>query len=263
MLFALPGCVSGVSNYAARQGMTVTEVDGTNFTHLAVQRPSASASGRLHVYIEGDGIPWIGTRSSADPTPRNTLTLRLAASDAGNVLYLGRPCYFKAAKNEECHPRYWTSHRYSAEIVDSMAAAIVNSRQDAYSEIVLIGYSGGGVLAALLESEVPGVVAVVTVAANLDVGAWAEHHGYDPLTGSLDPIKTPKTSAIRHFQYVGGRDAVVPPELSVGYAASHPGVELIEVPEFDHKCCWEEIWPAVLDRLEADLAIATTHSESR
>ncbi len=248
---AAASCSStGITGYAARHDLHLREIEGDGFTHLVAGRRSDATNGRLHIYIEGDGVPWSGNYPSADPTPENRLAMRLAAEDPNDLVYVGRPCYFGVQTDPAvCHPRYWTSHRYGPEVVRSMAAAIEKLRMPEHEELVLIGYSGGGVLAALLESEVKGVVAVVTVAANLDIDAWAAFHGYDPLTGSLNPTNEARDARIPHLQYVGSKDRVVPPSTSVTYARSQPGVELIEIAAFDHRCCWRRIWPEVLESI--------------
>ena len=139
-----------------------------------------------------------------------------------------------------------------------MAAAIEQLRSPSYPDVVLIGHSGGGVLAELLESEVDGVIGVITVAANLDVDAWARHHGYDSLDGSINPMTQPRSGDIPHLQYIGVDDDVVPPVTAEEYARSHAGVELIERPGFGHVCCWERVWPEILrdasDRFAGALA---------
>jgi pimeloyl-ACP methyl ester carboxylesterase len=246
-LLAFAACSSiSTLDYASRNGMQVDEVDGDGFKHLAIYRASPQTGARLHVYLEGDGIPWVGNRSSRDPTPRNTLALRLAAADQNDVLYLGRPCYFGMSGRAECHPKYWTSHRYGESVLQSMAAAIETAREPKHEQVLLVGHSGGGTLAALLESRVAGVAGVISIAANLDVEQWARFHHYDPLLGSLNPIVERKDAEIPHLQLVGGRDDNVPTDLSIRYAQAKPNVELVVIDDYDHVCCWEEEWPTIL-----------------
>jgi pimeloyl-ACP methyl ester carboxylesterase len=247
-LFAAPACAPySITDYAARHEMTVRQLEGDGFEHLVVERPAASSSGSLHIYIEGDGIPWAGNLPSADPTPRDMLAIRLMDADHGTVAYVGRPCYFGMdASSGRCHPSLWTSQRYGAEVVRSMAAVIAQLRSPSYADVVLIGHSGGGVLAVLLESEVEGVKGVITVGANLDTDAWTRHHGYDPLDGSINPMTQSRNGDIPHLQYIGVDDDIVPPATAAAYASLHPGVELIEKPGFGHVCCWERAWPEIL-----------------
>jgi hypothetical protein len=247
-LFATTACAPySITDYAARHEMTVRQLEGAGFEHLVVERPAVDPSGPLHIYIEGDGMPWAGNLPSADPTPRDTLALRLMDADHGNVAYVGRPCYFGMdALSGRCNQSLWTSQRYGAEVVHSMAAVIAQLLSPSHPGVVLIGHSGGGVLAVLLESEVEGVKGVITVGANLDTDAWTRYHGYDPLEGSINPMTQSRNGAALHLQYIGGDDDVVPPATVRAYAGAHSGVVLIEKPGFSHVCCWERAWPEIL-----------------
>ena len=120
------------------------------------------------------------------------------------------------------------------------------------TSIVLIGHSGGGVLAALLESRVDDVTGVISIGANLDIDAWTELHEYDQLTGSLNPIAQAKQENIPHLQLVGGRDAKVPLEISKHYSELKSNVNLVVYRDFDHVCCWEKEWPAILAKFSGE-----------
>ena len=133
-----------------------------------------------------------------------------------------------------------------------MAAAIARIRQPRHTSIVLIGHSGGGVLAALLESRVDDVVGVISIGANLDIDRWTELHEYDPLSGSLNPIAQTKEENIPHLQLVGGRDTKVPLEISSHYSQLKSNVNLVVYRDFDHVCCWEKEWPAILAKFSAE-----------
>ena len=246
-IISLGGCAApGVAEIAVRGGMTITEADGTAYRHLVVRRLGTPPRTTLHVYIEGDGIPWAGNYPSADPTPVNALALRLAAQDPHDVAYIGRPCYFGRSETPPCHPKDWTSHRYGEPIVASMAAAIESVREPHHTTVVLIGHSGGGVLAALLESRVNGVVGVISIGANLDIDAWTDFHGYDRLVGSLNPIAQKRPPGIPHTQLVGARDRNVPEAITREYERRMSDVDRIVYGDFDHVCCWERVWPEIL-----------------
>jgi hypothetical protein len=243
---------------AARLGFDKQVVRGDGFDHVVYQRAGEldRSSGRLHVYLEGDGTPWrTRTEASQDPTPRNPLTLRLMAQDDAPALYLGRPCYFGLARSSGCHPGLWTHRRYGPKVVDSMAAAL--SRLLApipETELWLIGYSGGGTLAMLLAERFPQTSAIITVAGNLDVGRWTDHHKYTPLVGSLDPARRPPLRGVKQVHFVGGRDSTVPPKITRAFVGRQGvNVFLIEYAEFDHRCCWESVWPILLDRSDSIL----------
>jgi pimeloyl-ACP methyl ester carboxylesterase len=207
----------------------------------------------VHVYVDGDGTPWEAGRPAADPTPRDTLVLELMRLDESPSLYLGRPCYHGLAGDPACTPALWTGRRYSEAVVASMAAAlsrVLTAR--AIERVAWIGYSGGGALAVLLAPRVAGTVAVVTVAANLDIDAWTAHHGYLRLAGSLNPASEPALP--RHLyarHYVGGRDPIVPLHVVAGGSVDPAG--MVVIPEFDHICCWRRLWSSIL----ADLVRAT------
>ncbi len=253
-LVCAAGCAPlSVTDFAAEHQMTVRHVEGNGFSHVVIQRLGSPTGSRLDVYIEGDGIPWRGNFPSADPTPRNTLALRLASLDPNDIAYVGRPCYFGFANADACHPRYWTSHRYGEEVLRSMASVIQQIRHPRHKEVLLIGHSGGGALAALLEPEVAGVVGVITIGANLDIERWAQHHHYDPLTGSLNPLEQTRDPDIPHLQLVGGSDKTVPAYSGDNYSRIQPNVELVVFDDFDHVCCWEEQWPVILSEFSARL----------
>lgn len=245
------GCATPSQRFAERAaeaGLAVETLAGQGFDHLLVRKPGRGP-GPLHVYIEGDGRPWLtDTLPADDPTPRRALAFELMLRDPAPAVYLGRPCYF-GLDHARCETRHWTDARYGDAIVDSMAAALRSIQAGrADRRLRLIGYSGGGVIATLLARRVAEVVDVVTVAANLDVGAWARLHRYTPLSASRDPRSLPPAS-IREIHLVGGNDANVPPALVRGYAGGRPNVALLEQPGFDHSCCWVDAWPTLLQRL--------------
>jgi hypothetical protein len=255
---AFTGCASP----AARTDQEATElgfnreiVDGTGFLHVVYRHSVSLSPGPVHVYIEHDGLPWLTeTIVSPDPTPRNPVMLRLMALDPAPSVYLGRPCYFGLAQSAPCSPLLWTHERYSERVVESMAAALRQVLPDPKSQVVFLGNSGGGTLAMLLAERFADTRAVVTLAGNLDIAAWAQYHGYTPLQGSLNPaFRAPLDRKVIQKHYVGGRDRNVPPFIARRFAQARPGAEVIELPDCDHRCCWETLWPQVLADLNREL----------
>lgn len=230
-------------------------VQGEPFRHLILEKPGPS-SRVLHVYLDGDGTPWRAGQPAKDPTPRNPLVLDLMRFDDHPSLYVGRPCYHGLAEDPGCVPSLWTHARYSDPIVSSMTAALsrhLATRGDA--RLAFIGYSGGGSLALLLAPRFPQTVALVTVAANLDIDAWAARLGYLRLAGSLNPaVQPPLPPHVYQRHYVGARDRIVPPEIVARGQIDRSGI--VVVPDFDHVCCWPRLWPSIIK----DLARSTGSS---
>jgi pimeloyl-ACP methyl ester carboxylesterase len=203
----------------------------------------------LHVYIEGDGIPWVREKwIAADPNPRDLLMLRLMAMDPSPSIYLGRPCYHGASELAPCSAWHWTEGRYSEEVVDSLSLTLADHvKRGRRRRLVLIGHSGGGTLAMLLADRLEDVESVITLAGNLDPDAWCELHAYSPLTGSLNPsLRRPLDGRIRQLHLVGDGDSVVPKELIEDAIAHQPGARLQVLSGCDHTSCWETIWPDIL-----------------
>jgi pimeloyl-ACP methyl ester carboxylesterase len=236
--------------------MTSDVISGTEFQHV-IFRPARPPTSALHVYLDGDGVPWRRGRPAKDPTPRDTLVLDLLLLDPSSSVYLGRPCYHGFANSPGCDAARWTGERYSDAVVSSMeAAAREILRRGRFKRVVWIGHSGGGTLAVLLAARFSETVAVVTVAGNLDIDAWADLHGYPRLDGSLNPAKRPPLPAgILQRHYVGDADEVVPKEIVLRGASDLTAVTMI--PSYSHRCCWTRIWPTILADLERAIASRT------
>jgi pimeloyl-ACP methyl ester carboxylesterase len=252
----LGGCetpaIRAYQQTATAKGLVQHTVDGEPFAHRVYLNDAAVARhpGRLNVYLDGDGIPWRGYAQPAlEPTARDPLVLRLMALDPGPAVYLGRPCYLGVYEPARCIPWHWTHGRYSETVVASMVQALhrIIDRQRV-DELTLIGYSGGGALAMLIAPRLVGVSRVITLAANLDLKAWVDHHGYSPLSGSLDPAQQPPLPThIAQWHWVGGHDRAVPPAVVEKGLAHQSGAHFEVIPAIDHACCWEAHWPRLLE----------------
>ena len=233
-------------------GLQRDVVMGTVFQHVLFWRKGWPTR-TLRIYLGGDGTPVSAGRPAIDPTPRNPLMLRLMLLDPDPAVYVGRPCYHGLAGTAGCSGDLWTSARSSESVGSSLAAAIrriMISR--GYERIFLFGYSGGGTLAMLLAERFLEARAIVTIAANLDIDAWADHHGQDRLTTSLNPAsRPPLCTGILERHYAGSRDRIVPATLT-SLGVRGPNAELIVIDDYDHVCCWTELWPTIL----ADIAAA-------
>lgn len=209
---------------------------GEGYRHLLIQQ--AGDSNLLHVYIEGDGRPWLTPRRiSLDPTPEKLLMLQLMLKDPANAVYIGRPCYFRV-KDDQCSPRLWTSERYSQAVISSMNS-IIDGRAKNFSGVALLGHSGGGTLAMLLAARRNDVKSVLTLGSNLDTNAWVQHHGYSPLVGSLNPRDdAPLPATVKQTHFFAELDEICPKSISEKTLAKQRSPVVKIVPGFNHGCCW-------------------------
>ena len=205
----------------------------------------------LTIYIEGDGLAWLNRAvPSDDPTPNKALGLELALRHPDNaVAYLARPCQnVDPADWSQCREEFWTRRRFSPEVVEASAHAIDTLKTRTGAEkIILVGYSWGGAIAALVAANRRDVVQLITVAGNLDTAAWTALHRVEALTGSLNPADFwEKLQKIPQFHFVGGKDRIVPLAITESYLSRFPSGAKPEsrlIPGFDHVCCWVEDWP--------------------
>ena len=247
-----------------------TRVQQRPLAHLLIQKPvqksmqKAGATQRLHVYIEGDGVPYPSRfQIATDPSPRYPLMLQLMQYDRDNSIYLGRPCYFTGAifaastpselNGAGCSFHDWTDARYSETIIASMTSALRNflARHPAKG-VTLIGHSGGGTIATLMAARMPEVDQLVTLAANLDTRAWTRYHHYSPLTSSLNPAANISHLNAHQLHLAGARDDNVPPALIAPFVESL-GQQLLILPDADHTCCWQAHWPGLLQKIEQQM----------
>lgn len=259
---ATPG--GKLNDLAKTQGFTQSSVRAIGFdlrafdngVLIADKTPSPESNSRLlHIYLEGDGSPWKHrTIVMSDPTPRNPLMLRLMVMDSQPAAYLGRPCYNGSAQDMGCDSSMWTSGRYSDIVIDSMASGIrALAKRFRADELWLFGHSGGGALALLLAEQLPAVTRIVTVAGNLDTDAWINHHGYTPLFSSRNPAQQPLLRrSVWQWHLLGGKDSIIPPQLVRPFIAQQPQASAFMLKNFNHGCCWQSVWPTVLDALQSD-----------
>lgn len=249
------GCATPSEKFidtAKQFGFSLQELEGKPYRHRLFANSKAEsgyAIRELHVYLDGDGTPWqAGTHIATDPTPRNPLILKLMRQDLAPAILLGRPCYYGLNGSPLCDNTLWTSHRYAATVVDSMQTALKRwSATKKIDRLVLIGFSGGGALATLLAPHLEKTTSIVTLAANLDIKAWSEYHGYILPAGSLNPISDAHIPpAIRQIHLAGLKDVNVPVAIIQSFSHAQKNALFLPQPNFDHNCCWVDIWPDIL-----------------
>ncbi len=252
----LIGAQAQADRTAAAAALMPLRIAAGPFDLQAYRRAPAVPAARLVIYLESDGHAWDGNgRMTADPTPLRPITLEMAAADpAPAVAYIARPCqYQRGSMPAACHPAFWTNGRFAPEVVDAMNAAVDSLASAARArEIVLVGYSGGGVLAALVAARRNDVVGLVTVASPLDHARWTSLHSITPLRGSLSPVDfVTRLATIPQMHLVGARDDVVPRAPVDSYVARLPDgrrSRIVLVPGQTHDCCWAGSWRDLLVR---------------
>jgi pimeloyl-ACP methyl ester carboxylesterase len=220
---------------------------------LPAAAASAGENGVLTVYIEGDGAEWRGKfQPPVDPTPDNLLPLRLALRDPGaSVAYLGRPCqYLEPDALAQCPSILWLRARFGEHALTIMSAALDVLLLSANAQrLHLVGYSGGGVIAALLAARRTDVSCLVTVASPLDIDAWAQAIEIAPLADSLNPLAlAPQLVSVAQTHIAGTADDVVPARTLRRFTETLPDARVEVIAGYDHDCCWVHAWERLRQR---------------
>jgi len=228
--------ISGCTAITVPDSFSYKEMPGSKFTVASwqkVQNPQAV----YKIYIEGDGHAFNAHgMPTDDPTPKGTLIREIAFGDMNeNVVYLARPCQY--VKTSACEERYWTTARFSAEVIDAEYEAI--KKIAGKNPVILVGFSGGAQVAGLLAVTKPdlNIKKVITIAGNLDHKNWTAYHHLPPLKDSLDLNDYQKNfKKINQINYIGEKDKVIPSEISKKFLQ---GKNLCVVKNASHGEGWE------------------------
>ena len=257
------GCVSKLSpkvrqytaDTVAQSGNLVQQKIATDdFLLTTYQRFDSTADNKqMVVYIEGDGMAWISRdQLSSNPTPVQPIALKLASIDTNaNVLYVARPCqYLWPQKMNRCSSKYWSNKRGSEEVISSInqAISIVKQKQN-ISSIRLIGYSGGGGIAALIADRRADVNEFVSVSGNLNYKLFTQTHDLSPMNRSIDPITVAnQIGLIPQIHYVGADDKIIPRQIALSFSDK---VKVINDVSHDN---WSDKWAQILRTINHDLS---------
>ncbi|ATG02396.1 Alpha/beta hydrolase family [Lelliottia amnigena] len=255
--FLLAGCVSDDSRITAKEiaqhsRLSRDDIQTNPFLIATWSRITAPVHS-LRVYIEGDGFAWKSrTQPSDDPTPRKPIGLTLAATDKNqNVLYIARPCQFIGPPlPAHCDKRVWTSDRFSPSVIDAMNDALSQFvKQYPGVKLELIGYSGGGNIAAILAERRTDVRSLRTVAGNLDVAYVNAIHHVSAMPDAVSAID--RASALRmmpQLHFSGDADKTVTPEVAQRFQRAVGGTcsQVDIVSNMTHGSDWAAIWPQLL-----------------
>ncbi len=250
--------VESANALAGTHGWVPTVLETKTFTLASFSSSVKQPTEVITIYLEGDGMAWIGPDTpSFDPTPLNAVGLKLAlAQPEGTAIYLARPCQFINTEINRCDNRYWLNQRFSLPVINAMNNAIDQiKKMHGATHIQLVGYSGGGALAMLLAVKRNDVKKIATVAGNVDPDAWTKLHGYSALEESLNPIEYIKELAgLKIILFAGEKDRNIPPEISRHFISYFPGEKapiLHVIPDLDHSCCWDKLWPSLWKQFAA------------
>ncbi|WP_410520911.1 alpha/beta hydrolase [Candidatus Tisiphia endosymbiont of Sialis lutaria] len=199
-------------------------------------------------YIEGDGS--IGRYAVAsNPTPSKIMLFKLATLDTRpNVVYIARPCQYTPVElNPNCNQVYWTDKRMAEEVIESTNIVINSINNDKPAS--LVGFSGGGGVAILVAARNKHIKDIITVAGNLDIKNFSEHHRVYALKKSLNPIDYAiKINNIPQLHISGSKDKIVPSSIMHGYikASSSNCIQQKIFPNITHTKGWDKVWQNVL-----------------
>jgi hypothetical protein len=250
-VFGISGCSNTSLKSAAEQELELHyhTIKTDRFTLSGVAK--AQKQNTMRIYLGGDGKPWRKNEPNTNPSGHNKLAFQLFKIDPKATLYLSRPCYDIEPMPSDCKPKLWTSDRYSNRVIMALTEAIMKVASN--SNIELVGYSGGGTLAVLLAQQLPQVTKVLTLSANLDQAAWTDLHNTPALSGSENPAVNGERITGKELHLFGHNDLEVPAAINQRYFDNNPAANIGVIDNFDHRCCWLEQWPEILNSWETGL----------
>ncbi len=207
------------------------------------------------IYIEGDGLAWLNRSTpSRNPTPRNPVGLRLASSDnlSDNIIYIARPCqYAKMSNTQPCDMKYWTSKRFSPEVINNIDDVLNNIKtRHKITGFNLVGYSGGAAIAVLIASKRSDVVSLRTVAGNINNKAFSSLHNVSKMPASLNPADVAhQLKDMPQHHFIGANDKIIPLSIYKSYKSAmgkSTCANYTLAPAVDHSKGWQKIWASLL-----------------
>lgn len=216
----------------------------TSYFKLASWQKVTNPAAPYKIYIEGDGSAFRASGSiSSDPTPKSKLLREIAFGDEHeNVIYLARPCQY--IKNDYCQPQYWSTARFSKQVIKSEYEAIKQIAKK--NPVTLVGFSGGAQISGLIAVKYPDlqIQKLVTIAGNLDVQSWITYHKLPPLSLS-DDLRAYKEeySLLKQVHYIGGKDWNIPLSVNADFIKNPSSIRLIK--DASHNQGWDEVYEQI------------------
>ena len=252
-------CVNSIPTVQERKEKVGTLITDKNYLQKNIKTSSfnifsleknLNGCKNIRVYIEGDGLSWISRNViSQNPTPVNPVALYLMNEDLSQCkIYLARPCQY--VDSMQCDKRYWTSHRFNSEIIQSYNEVLDDLKtQYKNSNFILIGFSGGAAIAGLISSSRNDVMMFISVAGNLDTNKWTTLHNISKLDASLNPADfTKELESIEQYHLIGSNDEIIPKDIFLSYFSKFDKKDKIHVLYYEqnHNCCWENPFKKLL-----------------
>ena len=248
------GCVSKIPSPQQRTARLLKKISEKNYSYAIYKNKDFDIFGvynqkkcndTMRIYIEGDGLAWItANRVSSNPTPLNPIAFKLFMLDENCAIYLARPCQYFS--HRQCFQKYWTSARFSRKIIQNYMQTLDKIKKDfKIKKFYLIGYSGGGAIAAILAAKRDDVKKLITVAGNLNIKLWWEIHRITPLKNSLNPIDYANNlKKISQIHIVGSNDSVIPEKIIDTFIlrVNSSKIKKIVLPNATHTNGWVSFW---------------------
>ena len=214
---------------------------------------------RVVLFIEGDGAAWRdhGFKPPDDPTPKNSLSLRLALNSRYqsnlSLIYVARPCQFKSQEAlAQCSPKQWSTERYNdtqTSIVEtsiSLALKNVLAKAGHISDLQIIGHSGGGVLGVKIavkrmrKNQIFSKLYVI--ASPIDPATWLKNHrlNYLPIGTYYRDLSLLGENELLDV-YLGESDRIVR-SIDINTELVWLRRKSILVPKAKHSSGWSDYW---------------------
>jgi hypothetical protein len=200
----------------------------------------------INIYIEGDGLSYIYGSVSDNPTPINPVGLKLFLKDTNRCkIYLSRPYQF--INNKKANKRLWSELRYS-NLTVNFYINVLNEIKRKYNDksFTLIGYSGGGTIAALIASKRNDIKKLILIASNLDLKKWYEIHYLKPSKYDLNPADFSKRlEKIKQIIIIGQNDKNVNYKVIKSYLShfkNKKNIKVLIIQNMKHNDKWDEFW---------------------
>lgn len=218
----------------------------------------------INVYIDGG----IGGFVPAGPPgitskPDENLTLRLAMLDpSDNVVFISRPCQF-GISDPACLDSAWENGRMAKLIYASIRRALDHVLAVVpHTRLNLVGYSGGGAIAALLAADRRDVVSLRTLAGNLDPDGNGQLHGVEPQNDFIDSMQiAPRIAFLPQEHFVGDMDVFIPEKIAKNFLktmGSSLCAKITTVQGATHRSGWENAWKIHVKRIPSCDTVSLT-----